>query len=190
MSDMNVPINVATVQHFKDKDGREILAQVYLIEPQVAEAKSLSRSKRTASSTLAGLQQMADDNGIGHLYGRVREGVRGVLSAKALTRRNVGYTVKLNGGSFRTLLVIQAVPSEEKAGLRFTVHATRFQNLLGVSLEELEAWLPESARTDGVQGWSGSSPDERQNALGLTGSFQSKEEVDRFIAGLKNREQG
>ena len=38
LSDINVPINVATVQHFRDRDGREILAQVYLIEPKEAEA--------------------------------------------------------------------------------------------------------------------------------------------------------
>ena len=40
LSNKGVPIYLATVQHFKDKDGREILANVYLIEPEVAEAKS------------------------------------------------------------------------------------------------------------------------------------------------------
>ena len=50
LSDMNVPVNVATVQHFRDKDGRELLAQVYLIEPKEAEAKSQSRSKRTIAT--------------------------------------------------------------------------------------------------------------------------------------------
>ena len=70
LSDMNVPVNVATVQHFRDKDGREILAQVYLIEPEVAEAKSQSTSKRTPRKTLAELQTLADDNGIGDLYRR------------------------------------------------------------------------------------------------------------------------
>ena len=52
LSDLGMPINVATVQHFKDKDGREILAQVYLIEPEVVEAKLQSRSKRTSRNTL------------------------------------------------------------------------------------------------------------------------------------------
>jgi hypothetical protein len=45
LSGMNVPINVATVQHFMDKDGRELLAQVYLIEPEVSEVKALSTIK-------------------------------------------------------------------------------------------------------------------------------------------------
>ena len=34
LADMKVPINVATVQHFEDANGRELLAQVHLIEPE------------------------------------------------------------------------------------------------------------------------------------------------------------
>ena len=186
LSGLNVPINVATVQHFRDKDGREILAQVYLIEPEVAEEKSQSRSKRTSPNTLAGLQNMADESGIGHLYARIREGVRGILSTQVLTKRNVGYAVNLDSGGIRTVLIIPAVPDDEEgSGLSFVAHATRFMNYLGVNLEELEGWLPRSARTYGVQGWSGSSPEERANALGLTGSFQSVEEVETFLAGLR-----
>ena len=189
LSDLGMPINVATVQHFKDKDGREMLAQVYLIEPEVVEAKAQSKSKRTSPNTLTGLQQMADENGIGQLYSRIREGVRGVLFAQVLTKRNVGYAVRLNGGSIRTVLIIPAVPDEDGTGLSFTAHASRFEEHLGVNLAELESWLPQSARTHGVQGWSGSSPEEKENALGLTGSFQNVEEVERFLTGLRSRNQ-
>lgn len=190
LSDMNVPVNVATVQHFSDKDGREMLAQVYLIEPEVAEAKSKSASKRTSPNTLTGLQKMADEGGIGHLYGRIRTGVSGILSAQVLTKTNVGYTVKLSGGGIRTILIVRAVPDEESSGLSFTAHATRFHSHLGVKLEDLEAWLPQSTRTYEVQGWSGSSSEEKENALGLTGLFRSEEEIDAFLAGLRSMEKG
>ena len=190
LSDIGVPINAMTVQHFKDERGREMLAQVHLIEPEVVEAKAQSRSKRTSPNTLTGLQQMADENGIGQLYSRIREGVRGVLFAQVLTKRNVGYAVRLNGGSIRTVLIIPAVPDEDGTGLSFTAHASRFEEHLGVNLEELESWLPQSVRIYGVQGWSGSSTEEKENALGLTGFFRSIEEVEKFLAGLKNREQG
>ena len=46
LSSLNVPINVATIQHFKDQGDRSFLAQVYLIEPEEAEAKSRTVSKR------------------------------------------------------------------------------------------------------------------------------------------------
>ena len=56
LSDKGVSINVATVQQFRDKGGRELLAQVYLIEPEEAEAKSRSASRRSTRNTLAELQ--------------------------------------------------------------------------------------------------------------------------------------
>ena len=185
LSGMNVPINIATVQHFKDKDGSELLAQVYLIEPEVAEAKSRSRSKR-ASPSITGLQIMADENGVGELYSQVRNGVRGILSAVPLTPKNVGYTVQLEGGGVRTALIISAVPDEETRGLEFIIHVNRFNNYLGVGSEELLEWLPENTRDENVTGWVGSSADEKVNAQGLRGSFQEIEEVDKFLNGLRN----
>ncbi len=185
LSGMNVPINVATVQHFRDNNGREMLAQVYLIEPEVAEAKARVTSKRI-SPKLTVLHAMADENGIGELYSQVRNGVRGILSPAALTQKNVGYTTKLDGGGVRTVLIISAAPSEEDRGLPFTVHAARFKNYLRVGPEELRAWLPGSTREANLTGWSGSSADERENAPGFRGSFQDGEEVDKFINGLRD----
>ena len=59
LSSLKVPINVATIQHFRDRDDRSFLAQVYLIEPGEAEAKSRSTSRRTPRQTVDGLQEMA-----------------------------------------------------------------------------------------------------------------------------------
>ena len=182
---MKVPINVATVQHFKADDGREMLAQVYLIEPEVAEAKSRSTSNRTSRNNLTGLQAMADGNGIGDLYSRMRNGVNGILSARVLTQKNVGYTASLVGGGTRTVLIISAVPDEENGGLLFTAHASRFSDYLGVTLGELREWLPKNTREADVTGWSGSSADEREKSLGLRGCFQNIEEVDTFLSGLR-----
>ena len=36
-----------------------------------------------------------------------------------------------------------------------------------------------------VTGWAGSSEDERAQALGLGGSFQDMDEVDKFLSGLR-----
>ena len=189
LSDMNVPVNVATVQHFRDKDGRELLAQVYLIEPKEAEAKSQSRSKRTYRNTLTELQNMADEYGIGEMFQLMREGVRDTLLARPYFQR-IWYGVRLPNGGQRLLLIVYSVPYQDRLGMSFTVHATRFSEHLEVSMEQLREWLPENTQEANVTGWSGSSPEERANALGLTGSFQSVEEVDRFLAGLRNREQG
>ena len=162
---------------------------MYLIEPEVAEAKSQSTSKRTPRKTLAELQALADDKGVGDLYRQVRDGARGVLSAHALTPTDIGYAAQIDGGGRRTLLIVNSAKDEDTLGLPFTVHASRFSEHMGISMEQLRAWLPETTLEAPVNHWSGSSPEERANALGLAGSFQSVEEVERFLAGLRSREQ-
>ena len=186
LADKGVPINAATVQHFTDSDGKKLLAQVYLIEPEEAEAKAQSKSRRTSRNTLAELEAMADENGIGEMYGKMRDGVQGILLARPYSKR-VWYAKRLNDGKQRTVLIIPAVPDEEGSGLAFIAHASRFKNYLDVDLEELKSWLPENTRDENVTRWAGSSPDERLNALGLTGSFQNVEEVDKFLSGLRSK---
>ena len=184
LSSMSVPINVATIQHFKDQAGRSILAQVYLIEPEVAEAKLQSTSRRATRETVNGLQAMADANGIGDLYAHMRNGVRGLLSAQPYSNR-VWYRLRLDGGSVRTVLIVDATPYDGNGGLGFRVHSTRLNDLLGIDLENLRTWLPANSREEDMSGWAGSSEEERRGAIGMRGFFQSTEEVDRFVDALR-----
>ena len=185
LSSMNVPINVATIQHFEDRTGRSILAQVYLIEPEEAEAKSQPISRRTRRDTVNGLQALADANGIGHLYAQMRNGVRGILSAQPYSKR-VWYRLRRDDGSVRTVLIVDAMPHDESGGLGFRVHATRLNDHLGIDLEKLRTWLPPDPHEEDVSGWPGSSEEERRGARGLRGFFQSPEDVDRFVDGLRS----
>ncbi len=188
LSDMNVPVNAATAQRFRDKDGREILAQVYLIEPEVAEAKSKSASKRTPRHSLQELQAMAEENSLGEMFRLIREGTRGILLARTYFQR-ILYGVRTDSGGQRLALIVHSIPNGDGPGLPFVAHASRFSEYLGVSMEQLLKWLPETTREAPVNHWSGSSPEERANALGLTGSFQGVEEVETFLAGLRSRVQ-
>ena len=185
LSSFNVPINVATVQHFKDRDDRSFLAQVYLIEPNEAEAKSRSASKRTARQTVEGLQEMATANGIGELYAQMRNGVRGVLSAQPYTDR-VWYRVRRSDGGMRTVLIVSAEPDNESGGLGFTAHAARFKGILDIGFDDLRTWLPANSREEDLRGWAGSSEEERRGARGLVGSFHSTEDVDKFVDALRS----
>ena len=185
LSDMSVPINMATIQYFKDKTGRRILAQVYLIEPEEAAAKSQPMSRRSKRYTLSGVQTLADENGIGELYTRIRNGVRGILDAQPYSRR-VFYQLKRDDGSRRTVLIVHATPHEKSGGLRFTVHATRLKDNWGIDLEDLRKWLPSISDEEDVSGWVGSSENERRGAIGLSGFFQSTDEVDKFADALRS----
>lgn len=185
LSDMNVPINVATVQHFKDTAGRSMLAQVYLIEPEEAEAKSKAMSKRANRETVSGLQALADANGIGELYSRMRRGVRGILSARPYLNR-VWYQVRLDDGGVRTVLIVSAIPDEEKDGMGFTAHADRFKDLLGIDFETLRTWLPPDSYEWDLKGWAGSAKYDKGGTRGIVGFFQSTEQVDNFVNALKS----
>lgn len=183
LAEIDVPINVATVQHFED-NGRRFLARVFLVEPQEYEAKSRRSSRRGSYQTVTGLQAMAEESDIGELYSRVREGVRGVLRAYPYTDR-VLYQLTRQDGSVRTVLIVQAIPHEEHGGLGFTVHVTRLENEWGVDKETVEKWLPSNSRELSLTGWSGSSEEEKRNATGFNGAFQNVDEVDTFLTGLK-----
>ena len=176
LSSMAVPINAVEIQHFRDTTGRSLLGGVYLIE-QKAEAKS--------GRTVNGLQALAYANGIGPLYAQLRNGVRGILSAQPYFDR-VWYRLRRDDGGVRTVLIVDATPDEETSGLGFRLHATRLENQLETDFEALKTWLPANSREKSLSGWAGSSEDEKREARGLQGSFQSANEVDKFVVALRS----
>ena len=186
LSDLGVPINVTTVQHFRGSDGREMLAQVFLVEPEEAQAKSQSTSKRTTGyKTVNQLQALADESGVGDLYLRVRDGVRRILNATPYDN-TVGYYRRLDDGRTRTVMFVGAVPASEAGGIGFTIHATRFGNYFGIGLEDLKAILPGNiSEATHVRRWPHDSEEDRANAIGLDGVFSTVEEVDKFIDRLR-----
>ena len=184
LSDLNVPVNIATVQHFKGSSGREMLAQVFLVEPEVAAGKERETSK-ASRPTMEQLQSMAEMNGIGELHLKVRNGVSGILSPQQPAKQSVGYTWKRKDGSSRAVLKTDAVPPDENGGLKFYIHATRLVDYLGITLEGLKSLLPESIDDYAVLGWVVNFDDEGDNPIGWQGTFRTPAEVDRFIAGLR-----
>lgn len=184
LSSMDVPINAATIQHFEDGSGNTILAQVYLLEPQEVVASNASTSKRRVLGTVNGLQKLADESGVGELYARIREGVRGIMTAQPYNDR-VWYRLPRSDGSVRTALIVNTSPNQTTRGLGFTLHATRFQELLGVGGSQLRSWLPPNTLDEDVRKWAGSSAEERNGARGLSGIFDTEEDVDKFLQGLK-----
>lgn len=184
LAELDVPINVLTVQHFQDSEGKGILAQVYLIEPEEAVAKSRSQSKRTSYS-VEHLHNIAKENGIGELYGKLRTGVQGILTASAYNPAYVAYNARRKEGGIRTVMTISTTPHTAKGGLAFTMHATRFETILGMELDTLKQCLPKDIQETDIT-WRNLSEDEKQDLLGLKGAFQEEEEVDKFINRLKN----
>ena len=97
LAEMGVPINVVTLQHFEDASGRELLAQVHLIEPEKVQPRARGTSARSGYRTVNGLQELADEKGIGETYRRLREGARGMFFAQGY-KETVGYVRRLADG--------------------------------------------------------------------------------------------
>ena len=183
LAEMSVPINVATVQHFEDGKGTELLAQVYLIEPESIQPRARRMSARSGYRSVNDLQALADEKGIGEIYRRLRDGVRGIFFAQGYSE-TVAYVRRLEGGGVRTMLLVRAIPGDDAGGVKFVAHATRFERHMDVPVDALRSWLPRNTIESDVRRWSGSSPEERDAAQGLEGLFHSTDEVDSFVAGL------
>lgn len=173
LSELGVPINVATVQAFKDESGQEMLAQVFLVEPEVARARDASRKRR--SRTAGEMQELADANGIGDLYRHVLN-LRSVLKVKRHLEETT-FIWRFEDGEATLMSVNAANP--DNGGLPFVINATRSHDHLKIPLENLRMALPAGVREDKVRRWHISS----ENAW-LLGAFHTVEEVDTFVAKL------
>lgn len=177
LSDMNVPINVATVRHFKTADGRELLAQTYLLEQTVAASETGSRSRRNL--TLAQIQDEADQQGVGRLHSFLRERARGRMRT-ATVGHSVIYRVPLDG---RTVGVAIVSPwnSSPSSGLYFSLSGNRLMSYLGQTEAEITSALPNNISRQEGKPWVRANPEERNNWFTLSGYFRTTEEIDRFL---------
>lgn len=182
LSELGVPINVATVQAFKDAGGQEMLAQVFLVEPEIARARASSR--KSGYLKAGEMEALADSNGLGDLYRRVRNASKVLKAPRGYYTEQTSYGWRFEDGGVRTVLMVSAV-KQDNGGLQFEIHATRFDDYMGVPLDDLRAMLPTDVREDiGVRGWRGSSEEERKSAVGLKGAFHTLKEVDTFVDKL------
>lgn len=183
LSDLDVPINVATVQHFRTQDGREMLAQVYLIEPEIAADTAQTASRKTPYLSVRERQALADLRGVGDLYRLIKDKASGSLFTNSMGSGNVALIVRVENGT-RTILVMHLGECDQASGLKFRLNATRLMNHFGLSEEQIRESLPESARDMPDSEWRGAATDKAEEWKGFKGHFRDVEEIERFMAML------
>ena len=185
LSEMGVPINVATVQHFKDNAGKELLAQVFLVEPEVAEVRAQSNSKKRNLPTVAQMIALAEERGVGDFYRQLVAGSSGIMTNASFGNTSRGFSVK-DESKLSAVFVVELGESDADKGLTIRLNGTRLMKLFRLSSEQLDAMLPaERAKMD-ANDWRGATDEEKANWVGCRCYFRSPEEIDKFIAGLKN----
>lgn len=180
LSELNVPINVATVQHFKAQDGREMLAQVFLIEP---ERVSVSSPTRKPPPTLEQIREMAYQNGVGELYNKLADQLDDAFLRSDTTKTGVSY--KNTFGSGRAQVVVKLLPlwSNKEKGLLFELFAERLATIFGLGDNDIGAILPDE-HWDWTL-WPDAPEDKKSFWSGFQGYFRTHDEVDKFLSALK-----
>ena len=188
LSDLDVPINLATVQHFRSKDGREMLAQVLLIELEAADDRAKTAANKTKYLTVRESYAFAEERGVEELYGALRNAAFRVLSTRSVGQTRVGLNARVEDGT-RTILVADLGDSDQAVGLRFRLNATRLMKYFGLSEEQIVDVLPASVEPMPDSEWQGSATDNVEIWKGFKGYFREIGEIETFMSPLKRSPQ-
>ncbi len=181
LSGLSVPINVATVQHFKANNGKEMLAQVFLVEPEQAAVKAQAGSKRKQPPTLDEFREIATQNGVGVLYDKLFDRMTGALSKSYPTATGVSFE-GIFEGKRRVIFRLRPPVSNTKDGLRFELYSKRLAALFGFSSDALIPMLPKEHK-DWIY-WTTTPEGERDSWSGYEGYFKTADEVDKFLGWI------
>ena len=173
--DHGVKINVVTFHFFKDGDGSEYLARVFLLEPEAVEQRSAKRgsSKRRSPPSFEEYEELAEKHGVSMLYNSLLSGLSKSLNA-ATGVTLVAFYGRLDGG-WRALLGLYPAQSSKSEGLHFTIYFWRLARYLDIPTERIEESLPSD-----LEPWKYVSTSD-QDGSGFAGYFTSDAEVEAFL---------
>jgi hypothetical protein len=171
-----VDINAATFHYFKTESGEELLARIFLIQPEAVKYKAESKgaSKRKPYLTLEQLEEQAEQNGIGDLY-RSLETALSKLFSKHTTVSSVAFNGNFDG-SRRVFFSLKPSLSSPEKGLYFQIYDQRIMQLLDIPESQLLKALPSNRHVWKFQETSG--PD----SAGYEGFFEDQASINRFVS--------
>jgi len=176
-----VDINGATFQYFKDVDGMELLARVFLIEPSEVEYKSQTKSssKRKPNLTYEELLEIAETNGVETIYKSLVDDLNNYFDGFKTTRSSISFLGKMDNSMVAIFNLIPTDSSLEK-GLKFQVYTNRLSTYLSLNKDDLIQLLPSNKNE--WQYYKGCPPD----YYGYEGYFENISDVERLLKGLSS----
>jgi len=176
-----VNINAVTFQYFREPDGSELVARVFLIGPEQVELHTRSKrsSKRRPPLTYAELEALAEHNNVTELYRYAVAAFEQRLQ-KHTTRSSIGFVGSYDG-SRRNVVSLLPGESDSAQGLRFQIYRDRFAQLAGLQPEEVEHLMP-GAHEPWIY-YPTAGPDYE----GFQGFFRSHEEVNCLVEALRSK---
>lgn len=177
-----VNINVARFEFFSMPDGHNLLARVFLIEPEKVEYQSRAGrlSKRRPALSHEELESAANDAGVGDLYKAVIEKVTPLFDGVDRTRSSIRFLGNFEG-SRRAIFSVLPSESSKERGLHFEIYWKRACDFFGLSAENPALVLPKDYQPWAFQAKYAGAPERS----GYCGFFPSLEEIDRFASTLR-----
>lgn len=180
-----VGINAVTFQYFKDEEGEEYLARVFLIEPSQVEysTKTKATSKRKPSLSYEELQDLAEQKGVSDLYRTLVAGLTECFDCTGRTGSSIAFLRDVDGSRTTVLSLIPGESSRED-GVRFQVYITRLAEYLGMEEDAATALLPRNREE-----WKyhkGASP----NWCGYAGFIDDMNEARALLENVKAAKRG
>lgn len=175
-----VNINVAQFQYFKNGNGQELLARVFLIEQSEVEQKSITKGskKREPFPTPQELEEIAENNGVGELYRKIVKGIEEKFTIT--TRRTMINFYGSIENSKKAIFNLVPQNSNTEKGVYFQIYLQRFIEYTKLSEELVFNILPSNKKD-----WKYSQNSD-EDGSGYDGFFVENEEVQIFLNGLQN----
>jgi hypothetical protein len=173
-----VSINAVQFQYYKDSDGQEFLARLFLVEPDTVEsqARSKASSKRRRHRTCEERERVAEENGVGDLYRELSAGLAAAFSRQTRASQ-MAFTANIAGGSKAVFNLLPA-KSSRADGLCYQVYSNRLSQVSRIPVNEVKSILP-----PGAEPWIyyTSAGDDYK---GFTGYFKNSEQVRVFLKAV------
>lgn len=173
-----VSINAATFQYHADNHVGELLARVFLIEPEQVEYRTQKRStsKRNPNLTYEQLREIAAEKQVETQYKLLVDELSQYFS-RGRTRSSLTLKASFDG-SRRVVFSVIPTDSSGQEGLKFQVYIYRLADALDVKVDDLLDFLPDNRRE-----WSYGGSEENE-WTGYEGFFRTMDEVQRFLKGV------
>lgn len=177
-----VNINAATFQYFVRDEDDELLARVFLIEPDKIEYQSRSKrsSKRRRNLTYEELEAIAEEKEVGHLYKNLVERANHYFR-RATTASSIAFKGDFEGSRKVIFSLIPRESSKEK-GLHFQIYMQRFCDFFGFDSDYAISLIPKDRST--WKYYESAGPD----YSGYSGYISSHNEIEVFFSGLAARD--
>ena len=175
LSDLNVPINIATVQYYKTQDGRQLLAQVYLVEHEQS-------GNNSNKPTLELLRNVAIGKGVAEIYDKLFEHMHCALKKASPTKSGVSFRETFDSGRAQVVFKLMPPWSAKDKGLRFQLFAERLATAFTLGNSDISALLPTEHWN--WTPWPDAPESKKSFWAGYEGYFKTHDEVDKFLSAL------